>query len=250
MTAQVLEAQAATELETAALAGLSPEIRAAAEELGLFGLKIKETVAPPVDLLAEGIEAFTERVLEADAARKLEAEILAALPPEILELAYSLGILRKEVKKTDEEIRTEELAGMSNNERLLSILNARISRIRNMDNPTEANIDALRTLIAKRDEIRGLQHGGIVLPRMGGTMVNVGEAGRAEAVIPLPDLAAMASNLMSGVGSGSGLGGGMGSGAGGGREVVLALDGERLGSVFLDQFNILQSENRLLVDLV
>ena len=38
--------------------------------------------------------------------------------------------------------------------------------------------------------------------------------------------------------------------AGGGREVVLALDGERLGSVFLDQFNILQSENRLLVDLV
>ena len=41
-----------------------------------------------------------------------------------------------------------------------------------------------------------------------------------------------------------------GSGGGGGREVILALDGERLGSVFLDQFNILQSENRLLVDLV
>ena len=66
----------------------------------------------------------------------------------------------------------------------------------------------------------------------------------------MPDLAAMASNLMAGMGGGSGFGGGMGSGSGGGREVVLALDGERLGSVFLDQFNILQSENRLLVDLV
>ena len=85
---------------------------------------------------------------------------------------------------------------------------------------------------------------------MGGTPVTVGEAGQAEAIIPLPDLAAMASNLMAGMGGGSRLGGGMGSGAGGGREVVLALDGERLGSVFLDQFNILQSENRLLVDLV
>ena len=96
----------------------------------------------------------------------------------------------------------------------------------------------------------GAQHGALVLPRSGGTRVNVGEAGRAEAIIPLPDLAALASNLMAGVGGGSRLGGGMGSGAGGGREVVLALDGERLGSVFLDQFNILQSENRLLVDLV
>ena len=96
----------------------------------------------------------------------------------------------------------------------------------------------------------GAQHGAVVLPRTGGTRVNVGEAGQAEAVIPLPDLAALAGNLMAGMGGGSRLGGGMGSGAGGGREVVLALDGERLGSVFLDQFNILQSENRLLVDLV
>ena len=96
----------------------------------------------------------------------------------------------------------------------------------------------------------GAQHGAVVLPRMGGTPVRVGEAGRAEAIIPLPDLAALAGNLMAGMGGGSRLGGGMGSGAGGGREVVLALDGERLGSVFLDQFNILQSENRLLVDLV
>ena len=94
------------------------------------------------------------------------------------------------------------------------------------------------------------QHGAIVLPRTGGTRVNVGEAGRAEAVIPLPDLAALAGNLMAGVGGGARIGGGMGGGSGGGREVVLALDGERLGSVFLDQFNILQSENRLLVDLV
>ena len=79
----------------------------------------------------------------------------------------------------------------------------------------------------------------------------MGEAGKAEAVIPLPDLAALAGNLMAGVGGGMGIGGGLGNGSGGGsREVVLALDGERLGSVFLDQFNILQSENRLLVDLV
>ena len=97
----------------------------------------------------------------------------------------------------------------------------------------------------------GAQHGAIVLPRTGGTRVNVGEAGRAEAIVPLPDLAALAGNLMAGVGGGMGIGGGLGSGSGGGgREVVLALDGERLGSVFLDQFNILQSENRLLVDLV
>ena len=246
MTAQVLEAQAATELETAALAGLSPEIRAAAEELGLFGLTIKEAVAPPVDLLAEGIEAFTERVLEADAARKLEAEILAALPPEIIALAQSLGILRAEVKETD-----NELAGTSNStDSILRTLNVRIERLLNKENPTEADAVTLETLLAAREDVLNAQHGGIVLPRMGGTLVNVGEAGRAEAIIPLPDLAAMASNLMAGMGGGSGLGGGMGSGAGGGREVVLALDGERLGSVFLDQFHILQSENRLLVDLV
>ena len=101
------------------------------------------------------------------------------------------------------------------------------------------------------DETQGAAHGAIVLPRTGGTRVNVGEAGRAEAIVPLPDLAALAGNLMAGIGGGRGVGGGMADGSGGsGREVVLALDGERLGSVFLDQFNILQSENRLLVDLV
>ena len=99
--------------------------------------------------------------------------------------------------------------------------------------------------------VPGAQHGAVVLPRMGGTRVNVGEAGQAEAIVPLPDLAALAGNLMAGVGGGRGVGGGLGNGSGGGgREVILALDGERLGSVFLDQFNILQSENRLLVDLV
>ena len=46
------------------------------------------------------------------------------------------------------------------------------------------------------------QHGAIVLPRTGGTRVNVGEAGRAEAIVPLPDLAALAGNLMAGVGGG------------------------------------------------
>ena len=232
------------QLET--MADRTDDATAAAERQG----KVLAATTPKVSDLDAGIAAFTKRVLDAAAARKFEDEVIAGLPPEILELAYSLGILRREVKKTDREIRTEELAGMSNNERILSILDARIARIRNMDNPTEANVDALRALIAKRDEIRGLQHGGIVLPRMGGTMVNVGEAGRAEAVIPLPDLASLAGNLMAGVGGGMGFGGGMSGSGGGGREVVLALDGERLGSVFLDQFNILQSENRLLVDLV
>ena len=52
----------------------------------------------------------------------------------------------------------------------------------------------------------GAQHGAVVLPRTGGTRVNVGEAGQAEAIIPLPDLAAMAGNLMAGMGGGSRLG--------------------------------------------
>ena len=56
--------------------------------------------------------------------------------------------------------------------------------------------------------LQNAQHGGIVLPRTGGTPVNVGEAGRAEAIIPLPDLAALAGNLMAGVGGGMGIGGG------------------------------------------
>ena len=55
--------------------------------------------------------------------------------------------------------------------------------------------------------LQNAQHGGIVLPRTGGTPVNVGEAGRAEAIIPLPDLAALAGNLMAGVGGGARLGG-------------------------------------------
>ena len=106
------------------------------------------------------------------------------------------------------------------------------------------------TSLVDTEQPTDAQHGAIVLPRTGGTRVNVGEAGQAEAVIPLPDLAALAGNLMAGIGGGSRLGGGMSGAGGGNREVVLALDGERLGSVFLDQFNILQSENRLLVDLV
>ena len=251
MTAQVLEAQAATELEADALAGLSPEIRAMAEQLGLFGLKIKEAVAPPVDLLAEGIEAFTERVLEADAARKLEAEILAALPPEIIALARSLGILKAEAKETAAAIKAPNAAIQTTWEIVDNFL-ARLDALGDRTDPEAvAARDAIHAAAALEGiTLPGAQHGAVVLPRMGGTMVNVGEAGRAEAIIPLPDLAAMASNLMTGMGGGSRLGGGMGSGAGGGREVVLALDGERLGSVFLDQFNILQSENRLLVDLV
>ena len=42
MTAQILETQAATDLEAEALALLSPELRALAEELGLFGLRVGE----------------------------------------------------------------------------------------------------------------------------------------------------------------------------------------------------------------
>ena len=61
----------------------------------------------------------------------------------------------------------------------------------------------------------GAQHGAIVLPRTGGTRVNVGEAGRAEAIVPLPDLAALAGNLMAGVGGGMGLGGGSMAGGSG-----------------------------------
>ena len=78
-------------------------------------------------------------------------------------------------------------------------------------------------------------------------------AREASTFVPMADLAALAGNRLAGVGEGAGRGVGSGLGIGSrgdGREVVLALDGERLGSVFLDQFNILQSENRLLVDLV
>ena len=224
-------AQSATDLETQTLAALTPKVS---------------------DLDA-GIAEFTKRVLDAEAARKLEADILAGLPPEILTLAKSLGLFGLTVDKVTEDI-VDDLAHLRGtfSDTFLE------SEARTYDQAQQdlqaykdrKALDDARDAAIAEEDAPSAQHGAIVLPRMGGTRVNVGEAGRAEAIIPLPDLAAMASNLMTGMGGGASLGGGMGSGAGGGREVVLALDGERLGSVFLDQFNILQSENRLLVDLV
>ena len=252
MTAQVLEAQAAAELEAAALAGLSPEIRAMAEELGLFGLQVEEVaedvvaateaIEPPAKTAADRLAEMTAQILETQAATDLEAEALALLSPELRALAEELGLFGLRVVNVAEDIAdaADDLPSLGSLTHRQAAFDTRLS-------PAERK-EAAEWAVWQNAQ--GAQHGAIVLPRMGGTRVNVGEAGRAEAIIPLPDLAALAGNLMAGVGGGMGFGGGMSGSGGGGREVVLALDGERLGSVFLDQFNILQSENRLLVDLV
>ena len=142
MTAQILDARFATDLEAEALAALTPEMRALAEELGLFGLRVEdvaEVVAAATDEVVEALPPVS--LLEEGIAGSLLSECLKPKRPESLRLRYwqdcrrksierwrmSLGILKKEVKETDEEIRTKELAGMGRNDRLLSILDARIS---------------------------------------------------------------------------------------------------------------------------
>ena len=90
MTAQVLETQAATELEAdAALAGLTPEIRAAAEELGLFGLSVAEVIAEvtepiqqaaqPVSALQQRLDEMTAQILDTRFATDLETEAYGSL---------------------------------------------------------------------------------------------------------------------------------------------------------------------------
>ena len=109
---------------------LSPELRALAEEFGLFGLTVGKT--------AEQIAADQKKIAD-----ELRVENRNALGREIQQL-YRAGASAEFI---------------------------------------QGHIDRMTP---------SAQHGGIVLPRMGGTMVNVGEAGRAEAIIPLPDLAALA----------------------------------------------------------
>ena len=70
LTFQITDATAAAELQEMALAGLTPEMRAAAAELGLFGLKVEEVAT------AAGIAA--QIAADAvDAARRATAEALA-----------------------------------------------------------------------------------------------------------------------------------------------------------------------------
>ena len=62
MTAQVLETQAATELEAEALKGLSPEILKLAKSLGLFGLTVGETAEDILDAEAALLKKTRVRI--------------------------------------------------------------------------------------------------------------------------------------------------------------------------------------------
>ena len=78
MTAHILDTQAATQLHADTLAGLSPEILAIAEELGLFGLSIMEVVAmtaaavPEISDLDALLAQMTMTITDTAAATELQ----------------------------------------------------------------------------------------------------------------------------------------------------------------------------------